>query len=118
MTPYTKKIVELHKIHKAIENKDCNGGGNNNGGNSDIDYEAIYQFYREEFLAMPDFPSDAVMPEHLTDVINITNSDYPENTFGIWFTTNFYTDPNISFLFTVIDDGKYIILGDSSQPII
>ena len=24
-TPYTKKIVELHKIHKAIEN--CNGGG-------------------------------------------------------------------------------------------
>lgn len=28
MTPYTKKIVELHKIHKAIEEKDCcNGGG-------------------------------------------------------------------------------------------
>lgn len=29
MTPYTKKIVELHKIHKAIEDKDCcnDGGG-------------------------------------------------------------------------------------------
>lgn len=28
MTPYIKKIVELHKIHKAIEEKDCcNGGG-------------------------------------------------------------------------------------------
>ena len=25
MTPYTKEIVELHKIHKAIEN--CKGGG-------------------------------------------------------------------------------------------
>lgn len=32
MTPYTKQIVELHKIHKAIENCGCNkdeqGGGN------------------------------------------------------------------------------------------
>lgn len=29
MTPYIKKIVELHKIHKAIEEKDCcnDGGG-------------------------------------------------------------------------------------------
>ena len=31
MTPYTKQIVELHKIHKAIENCGCNkdeqGGG-------------------------------------------------------------------------------------------
>lgn len=28
MNPYIKKIVELHKIHKAIEEKDCcNGGG-------------------------------------------------------------------------------------------
>lgn len=27
MTPYIKKIVELHKIHKAIEEKDCCDGG-------------------------------------------------------------------------------------------
>lgn len=26
MTPYTKQIVELHKIHKAIENCGCNKG--------------------------------------------------------------------------------------------
>lgn len=24
MTPYTKQITELHKIHKAIENCGCN----------------------------------------------------------------------------------------------
>lgn len=38
MTPYTKQIVELHKIHKAIENCGCNkdneqGGGDENTGN-------------------------------------------------------------------------------------
>lgn len=37
MTPYTKKIVELHKIHKAIEEKDCNGGGNTPSGDITID---------------------------------------------------------------------------------
>lgn len=35
MTPYTKQIVELHKIHKAIENCGCNkdeqGGGSDSG---------------------------------------------------------------------------------------
>lgn len=38
MTPYTKKIVELHKIHKAIEDKDCcNGGGSTPSGDITID---------------------------------------------------------------------------------
>lgn len=37
MTPYIKKIVELHKIHKAIEDKDCNGGGNTPSGDITID---------------------------------------------------------------------------------
>ena len=27
MTPYTKQIVELHKIHKAIEGKSDGQGG-------------------------------------------------------------------------------------------
>lgn len=30
MTPYTKQIVELHKIHKAIEN--CGNKDNEQGG--------------------------------------------------------------------------------------
>lgn len=37
MNPYIKKIVELHKIHKAIEEKDCNGGGNTPSGDITID---------------------------------------------------------------------------------
>ena len=40
MTPYTKKIVELHKIHKAIENcggKDDGQGGGNSGESEQID---------------------------------------------------------------------------------
>lgn len=34
MTPYTKKIVELHKIHKAIENCGCNKDDGQGGGDS------------------------------------------------------------------------------------
>lgn len=37
MNPYIKKIVELHKIHKAIEEKECNGGGNIPSGDITID---------------------------------------------------------------------------------
>lgn len=32
MTPYTKQIVELHKIHKAIENCGCNKDDEQDGG--------------------------------------------------------------------------------------
>lgn len=47
MTPYTKKIVELHKIHKAIEDKDCcNGGGNTPSG--DITIDDVVKFMHDE----------------------------------------------------------------------
>lgn len=32
MNPYIKKIVELHKIHKAIENCGCNKDDEQGGG--------------------------------------------------------------------------------------
>lgn len=48
MTPYTKKIVELHKIHKAIEEKDCcNGGGNTPSG--DITIDDVVKFIHDTF---------------------------------------------------------------------
>ena len=90
MTPYIKKIVELHKIHKAIEEKDCcNGGGNNNsGGNSDIDYEAIYQFYKNitiETILEGQNIDNFIIPEHFTDIKEGTgDSDEYENKYGIW----------------------------------
>lgn len=35
MNPYIRKIVELHKIHKAIENKSNNDGGGNDAVSKD-----------------------------------------------------------------------------------
>lgn len=37
MTPYTKKIVELHKIHKAIEDCECKKDDEQGGGNLSSD---------------------------------------------------------------------------------
>ena len=36
MTPYTKKIVELHKIHKAIEDCECKKDDEQGGGSGSI----------------------------------------------------------------------------------
>ena len=49
MTPYTKKIVELHKIHKAIEEKDCNGEGNTPSG--DITIDDVVKFIHDNWSA-------------------------------------------------------------------
>lgn len=55
MTPYTKKIVELHKIHKAIEEKDCcNGGGNTPSG--DITIDDVVKFIHDNWLIPQEFP--------------------------------------------------------------
>ena len=49
MTPYIKKIVELHKIHKAIEEKDCcNGGGNTPSG--DITIDDVVKFIHDDLV--------------------------------------------------------------------
>lgn len=49
MTPYTKKIVELHKIHKAIEEKDCcNGGGNT--PSDDITIDDVVKFMHDDLV--------------------------------------------------------------------
>lgn len=46
MTPYIKKIVELHKIHKAIEDKECSGGGNTPSG--DITIDDVVKFIHDD----------------------------------------------------------------------
>lgn len=51
MTPYTKQITELHKIHKAIENCGCNK--DEQGGGSDE---------KESFL-MSLIPNDCPKPD-------------------------------------------------------
>ena len=54
MNPYIRKIVELHKIHEAIENKsNSEGGGNGNSGGFDLDtfkqnIDGSYYWYSTE----------------------------------------------------------------------
>lgn len=49
MTPYTKKIVELHKIHKAIEDKDCcnDGGGSSDDSSKEITIDDVVKFIHD-----------------------------------------------------------------------
>ena len=55
MTPYTKQIVELHKIHKALENCGC-GDNNDGGGNTssdDITIDDVVKFIHDDFADTP-----------------------------------------------------------------
>ena len=73
MTPYIKKIVELHKIHKAIEDKDCcNGGGNTPSG--DITIDDVVKFIHDDLVGTP---SEALFPYTTWDEIpDYDNVDY------------------------------------------
>ena len=118
MTPYTKKIVELHKIHKAIEEKDCcNGGGNTPSG--DIGYEEIYQFYKKQIIenTQQGVLDTYVIPETFNDIKSFYGYLYEHGKIGIWF-----CDYNIlqelsspMLLFTTFNDNnmpdKCIFLG-------
>lgn len=121
MTPYTKKIVELHKIHKAIEEKDCcDGGGNTPSG--DIGYEEIYQFYVKQLKTFVPPGLQVIFPDTLNDVINVKNNVYPSNTYGIWKVHNDDAIDNVdprSILFMTLSEGgpdDFIILGQSNNP--
>lgn len=116
MNPYIKKIVELHKIHKAIEDKDCNGGGNTPSG--DIEYEEIYQFYVKTLKSFIPPGAQINFPDTFNDIINFENNVYPNNTRGIWKATNAEIDdiPPGSILFTTISQNgveEFIILTES-----
>lgn len=50
MTPYTKQIVELHKIHKAIENCGCNKDDDGQGGG---DEKIAFEDWKRNPYAFP-----------------------------------------------------------------
>lgn len=107
MTPYIKKIVELHKIHKAIEEKDCNGGGNTPSG--DIGYEEIYQFYKKEIIkfAQQEFLNTLVIPETFNDIKVGSGHSYETGQGGIWFKSydSIHDIPSTAMIFfTTFDD--------------
>lgn len=74
MTPYTKKIVELHKIHKAIEEKDCcNGGGNSDSSSKEITIDDVVKFIHDntinDIIAFPYTKYNEIpdIPTQITD---------------------------------------------------
>lgn len=122
MTPYIKKIVELHKIHKAIENCGCNkddeqGGGDENSGN----------------LLMSLIPSDYPKPDlflvqgntedNFIDVTNYKIDDflnlYAEqerelHIMCLYENSNFGT-PIVSEIYFDIDDSTYFGISSISE---
>ena len=82
MTPYTKKIVELHKIHKAIEEKDCNGGGNTPSG--DITIDDVVKFIHDDIVKnAPPFISEKFPYTTWDDI-----PDYDDANVGDYCKTN------------------------------
>ena len=47
MVPYTKKLVELHKIHKAIENRNGGGGGSGDTPSGEVTIDDVVKFMHD-----------------------------------------------------------------------
>lgn len=79
MTPYTKQIVELHKIHKAIENCGCNKdeqGGGDSGSllmsliPNDFPKPDLFLYSKDNFVNPIDVTNYKV-----DDLINLLNEE-------------------------------------------
>ena len=47
MVPYIKKIVELHKIHKAIENRNGGGDGGGDTPSGEVTIDDVVKFMHD-----------------------------------------------------------------------
>lgn len=79
MTPYTKQIVELHKIHKAIENCGCNkdeqGGGDDN---EELDLIKFGELFSGYVITPEEFESGSYLQKYksIRDRLNQYNETY------------------------------------------
>lgn len=128
-TPYIKKIVELHKIHKAIENRKGGGGGSDSGGggstadiNSELEFlqqitEIIWKdtngFQFDENHVVPiDDEFDISSIQGYEIIGNIDTADYglyisyynSEEDYGSYFI--FVTEEEYNYLSTTVDVEK------------
>lgn len=90
----TKKNMDLdlRRYGNKLYSKAEESGGSDGGGSGEIDYEAIYQFYKKEITK--NIPESilltAIIPEHLNDVQDgIGNNVEYIDKMGIWKTNNF-----------------------------
>ena len=111
MTPYTKKIVELHKIHKAIEEKDCCSGGGGNTPSGDITIDDVVKFIHDNIENQEiDIPTKYNDIKHISEPLD---NEYnlvrgTEQEIDDFLDSN--TDPNITFDSTVLLTTNYNIV--------
>ncbi len=113
---YTTRSWIESKLIKAEES----GGNSEEGdgsGEGTIDYENIYQFYKQQLLSK--LPSDVIetfiIPEHLEDVIDLEGIEHESDTPGIWLTELPNPIENgVDILFSVPSDENmtYIVVGE------
>ena len=100
----TKKNMDLdlRRYGKMLYSKAENS---EEGGSGEVDYEAIYQFYRKIVLeSVPEeYLQSAVIPEHLDDVEWGSGTNHANETRGIWKSTDVSGDYNTT-LFCVVDE--------------
>lgn len=72
-----------------------NGNGSGSDSETDeIDYEAIYQFQIKKLKDTVPAPvlSDAIIPEHYSDVIDCVGTEYSEGTLGVFKVSQDYCE--------------------------
>ena len=94
MTPYIKMIVELHKIHKAIEEKDCCNAGGGDDSSKEITIDDVVKFIHDDLADTPIvsmFPYTTwdEIPEYEDVDIGMCKTDNPANITGF---SNFILD--------------------------
>lgn len=72
MVPYIKKIVELHKIHKAIENRNGEGGGGGDTPSGEITIDDVVKFMHDTIAAIG--YGEMFPYETWNDIPDITNA--------------------------------------------
>jgi hypothetical protein len=81
-----RKWIES-KLIKTEESGGSDGG--EGGGSSEVDYEAVYQFYKKKIIELlpEETVQKAILPEHYAD-IELGGGNVPEyeNKVGFWYT--------------------------------
>ena len=108
---FPTRFLRWIKIDGDAEGDD----GGSSGDSTEVDYEAIYQFYKKEIVKIVPglFLKEAIIPEHFIDIEDGTgDSDEYANKFGIWKGTNI-GDRGNKYLFTFIgsEESKFIYFG-------
>lgn len=121
---FPTRFLRWVKINGDSDGSDDGG----DGGSIEIDYEAIYQFYKSLIIASvpPQALETFILPNTLNDIIEQENDIYPENTFGFWivYPTDFSTiDSNSYIAFCKWIDGSpnpeyFVIFGKSKQTLL